>query len=93
VSTPEDLVPDPRARWLVASLWLLFQEFAPADQPVGISVQALSGDQLVTYGLNAGSSEIIRFIADADDLAGAAEALEAAFAGVVTDATVPDGPP
>jgi len=93
VSTPETILPDPRARWLVASLWLLFQEFDAADQPIGISVQALSGDQVITYGLNADSSEIIRFVADADELAGAAGALDAALGGVITDATVPDGPP
>jgi hypothetical protein len=84
---------DLRAQGLVASLWLLYQELEPGDQLVGISIQALSGGQIVTYGLSAGSDRVIRFVTDPEDLPAAADALDDLFGGVIRDATVPDAPP
>lgn len=92
MSTPLPL--DARACWLLDTLRKLYDELDPEDWPVGVSITTLTPEgQIVTYGLNAGSSEITRVIADPAVLAAATPAIEAAIAGVVTDVTVPDGPP
>lgn len=85
---------DPRVVWFLAALHQLYQELEPGDQPIGLSIQALSAGQVVTYGLSrAGDGEIIRYVTDPDDLADVAEALGGVLDTVTTDATVPDGPP
>jgi len=92
VTSPAPL--DNRACWLLDTLRKLYGELDPGDWPVRVSISALTPErQVVTYGMNAGSSEIARVIADPAALADAGPAIEAAFAGVLTDATIPDGPP
>lgn len=90
---------DPRARFVIATAWLLYQELEPADAITEVGITALSGGQLVTYALNTARDGVQRLVTDlstpeAMSRAAATAAAIVALAGdVVADATVQDSPP
>lgn len=82
---------DERARWLLASLRLLYDELDPDALPVAVSVAVLSGGQVVTYAINRCDDQVTRLVTDLDSLGAIADAVQSgALADVITDATVPD---
>lgn len=81
---------DDRACWLLAALRALYDELDPDAVPVGVSVQALSGGQVLTYGVTSCSGQVTRLVTDLSDLGAVADALKSgALSHVITDATVP----
>jgi len=85
---------DDRARWLLATLRLLYDELDPDAQPIALSIVVLSGSQIVTYGIDPGSDGITRLVTDVSNLDVIASAIrDGALSDVVTDATVRDSPP